>query len=732
MKKYLFIVLLVGVCFGQITTEKQADDYFRLRSNDAMPSEVLKNLIDIKSIVLSSFDVQKDTVIYSYGKGKNKKLASVRKDVSLHGDEKNFRKIKLAYKSVTNGWHSQKIKYKYDNVGNIVEVNRNFFDQIASKKKVVEYFEYDSNNQLIKRTEYDVDGNILLTSNYEYKNQGDVKEIQIYIQLGDVNILNLEIYKSGRLESISSTSYFLSTKRYYEYNKNGNIKKITHYVINSNGGSWLSMEENFIWKNGLLDKYIKLEPGKALKITNDDKLFPKLEYKFSNYKYYDISKGELNGDIKKGTWVEYNGDEKIEEITYIDGDENYDYVKYNSLGSEVAETGALRNGKPFGQKLVYSDGYIWKKYVYKKGEQILKEEYYLSNSEILSYRKDLFWEENFGYDSEVISKKFIGRFSDFNGYYDGNWFIDSIPNVWAKGNVINGKMNGEWEFYYANKNLLARANYKNGDGRNASKIGVPRDGRNGSFESWYENGKRWERYNYISGKLDGLGESWHENGKRWGRYNYISGKLDGLGESWHENGNPNTKSYYKSGKLIGLYESWHYNGKKKAIEGPYKNGKLNGTSQQWWENGNKKNTFKMINDLKDGSSESWYENGNKRIIYNYKDSKRNGLQEWWHENGQKAGVWQFKSPGIRDESFKIKWWHKNGEKKREGYVKTLKNGKHVWVGKYKAYSDDGTQTHNIKLSKEDGSFISGWYRDKHGDKYRANQKMFPRNLPNLK
>ena len=140
----------------------------------------------------------------------------------------------------------------------------------------------------------------------------------------------------------------------------------------------------------------------------------------------------------------------------------------------------------------------------------------------------------------------------------------------------------------------------------------------------------------------------------------------------------------------------------------------------------------MINDLKDGSSESWYENGNKRIIYNYKDSKRNGLQEWWHENGQKAGVWQFKSPGIRDESFKIKWWHKNGEKKREGYVKTLKNGKHVWVGKYKAYSDDGTQTHNIKLSKEDGSFISGWYRDKHGDKYRANQKMFPRNLPNLK
>ena len=125
MKKYLFIVLLVGVCAGH-TTEKQADDYFRLRSNDAMPSEVLKNLIDIKSIVLSSFDVQKDTVIYSYGKGKNKKLASVRKDVSLHGDEENFRKIKLAYKSVTNGWHSQKIKYKYDNVGNIVEVNKFF------------------------------------------------------------------------------------------------------------------------------------------------------------------------------------------------------------------------------------------------------------------------------------------------------------------------------------------------------------------------------------------------------------------------------------------------------------------------------------------------------------------------------------------------------------------------------------------------------------------------------
>ena len=730
MKKYLFIVLLVGVGFGQ--TLKQAQDEFRLRSNDAMPSEVLKNLIDIKSIVLSSFDVQKDTVIYSYGKGKNKKLASVRKDVSLHGDEKNFRKIKVAYKSVTNGWHRQeREKYKYDNVGNIVEVNRIFFDQIASKKKVVEYFEYDSNNQLIKRTEYGVDGNILLTSNYEYKNHGDVKEIQIYVQLGDVDISNLEIYKSGRLESISSSSIFLSTKRYYEYNKNGNIQKIKHYVINSNSGNWLSMEENFIWKNGLLDKYIKLEPGRYLNITNDDKLFPKLEYKFSNYKYYDISKGELNSGIKKGTWVEYNGDEKIEQITYIDGDENYDYVKYNSLGSEVAETGALRNGKPFGQKLVYSsDGYIWKKYVYKKGEQILKEEYYLSNSELLSYRKDLFWEENFGQDSEVISKKFIGRFSDFNGYYDGGWFIDSIPNVWAKGNVINGKMNGEWEFYYANKNLLAKVNYKNGDGTNVSRNGVPRNGRDALFEYWHENGNMEGRFNYISGKLDGFGEAWHENGKIAGRYNHISGKLEGLREDWYENGNMKERFNYKNGKLNGLYEGWYKNGQKSAIEN-YKDGKLDGLSEQWWENGNKKDIYKKINGKEDGIMQGWYENGNLRIKYNYKDGKKNGKQEWWHENGEKAGEWQFKSPGIRDESFKIKYWHKNGKKWRVGYAKTLKSGKHFWVGKYKSYKDDGTQIFNLKISKEDGKLISGWYISKDGGKYNASEKTLSW-LPDLK
>ena len=128
MKQYFLIILLVGVCFTQSYKDqlkKQAMDNFRLRSNPVLPEQVLNNMIYTKSINLISFDVKKDTVIYKYGTGVKEELASITRNISLHGEEETFTKV-ISPRNYKEEWFEQKISYNYDDVGNIIKINRNF------------------------------------------------------------------------------------------------------------------------------------------------------------------------------------------------------------------------------------------------------------------------------------------------------------------------------------------------------------------------------------------------------------------------------------------------------------------------------------------------------------------------------------------------------------------------------------------------------------------------------
>ena len=47
-----------------------------------------------------------------------------------------------------------------------------------------------------------------------------------------------------------------------------------------------------------------------------------------------------------------------------------------------------------------------------------------------------------------------------NGYWSYFWSID---NLYFRGNYINGIRDGWWEIYYINKNICAKGNYINGE-----------------------------------------------------------------------------------------------------------------------------------------------------------------------------------------------------------------------------------------------------------------------------
>ena len=121
--------------------------------------------------------------------------------------------------------------------------------------------------------------------------------------------------------------------------------------------------------------------------------------------------------------------------------------------------------------------------------------------------------------------------------------------------------------------------------------------KNGSYQSWYENGKDEMKGEYKDGVLNGLCELWYENGrngaptgplnKNKAKLEYKDGVLNGLYQWWYENGQNNMKVEYKDGVRNGPYQSWYENGSSK-VKCEYKDGELYGLYQSWCENGNKK------------------------------------------------------------------------------------------------------------------------------------------------
>jgi antitoxin component YwqK of YwqJK toxin-antitoxin module len=141
--------------------------------------------------------------------------------------------------------------------------------------------------------------------------------------------------------------------------------------------------------------------------------------------------------------------------------------------------------------------------------------------------------------------------------------------------------------------------------------------KNGLYQSWHENGQKFEELMYKSGKRDGLYQSYYKNGQKCSEIMFKYGKLEGLCQSWHANGNKCEEVMYKDGKMEGLYQQWYENGQK-VEEVMYKDGK------------------------KEGLYQSWYKNSQKCVEKMYKDGKMEGLYQSWTIDGQLAQVLMYK------------------------------------------------------------------------------------------
>jgi len=147
-------------------------------------------------------------------------------------------------------------------------------------------------------------------------------------------------------------------------------------------------------------------------------------------------------------------------------------------------------------------------------------------------------------------------------FYRGNTITILYENRYkkAEGNMINGKRNGNWNFYFKNGKIKGSGNYVNGtmsglwrlyfsDGTLRSTGNYKNNLKDGEWHFYFNGGTKKSTGTFVAGVKHGSWTEYYKNGKVFykGRYQY--GRADG---SW--------TYYFHSGKL---YQSGNYKNDRK-------------------------------------------------------------------------------------------------------------------------------------------------------------------------
>lgn len=270
-----------------------------------------------------------------------------------------------------------------------------------------------------------------------------------------------------------------------------------------------------------------------------------------------------------------------ETFNYERGVQTGTHVVYTKSGDrEIEET--LDNGKKNGPYKRYS------------GNKIIEEGNYVNNE------KEGVWTTL--NSSEKITQNYSkGKLNGASKKYNNDVLVET-------GQFMNGLMTGVWKFYYLNGKIKGEGSFTNGDGGDLGSTGIPKNGRDGKWVLYYENGNKEQEFNYQSGLLEGVVIRYHDNGNVSTRCNYINGKPEGECFHFYNGGQKQYNILYLNGAKEGVFTEYFENGKIKRT-GQHKNNKFHGSFKNYSDNGN----LILEYEMKEGVSEF---EGNIQIEYN--------------------------------------------------------------------------------------------------------------------
>jgi hypothetical protein len=124
---------------------------------------------------------------------------------------------------------------------------------------------------------------------------------------------------------------------------------------------------------------------------------------------------------------------------------------------------------------------------------------------------------------------------DMGGKKQGYWEKYDEDNI-EKGNYVDGKEEGIWEYFYPNGQLSMKGSYKNGE-------------YNGKWVFFHEDGSLDQKGSFKNGERYGEW-SWYENNLLHSKCSFKNGKANGIWEFYNEDGSLRSKSLYDNGYLV--------------------------------------------------------------------------------------------------------------------------------------------------------------------------------------
>jgi antitoxin component YwqK of YwqJK toxin-antitoxin module len=356
--------------------------------------------------------------------------------------------------------------------------------------------------------------------------------------------------------------------------------------------------------------------------------------------------------LKTGMWEEhYDDDGNLwARGSYVDGmrDGNWEYY-YDDGNGELRSVGSYKNDMKSGVWEYYGkDGKLQVKTLYSNGNLIKK----IPLTESETPKKKLFVPrrlsgENSRYpqwnkDQPIVDGIQINQY-DMEGLKQGYWEEYDGDNM-EKGNYVDGKEEGIWEYYYSNGNLMSKGSYKGGKADGIWEYYF----RNGNlrFKQLYKLVKELpltesetpKKKLFVPRRLSGENSKWMEwnkmqpeiDGVKINQYTH-DGKKNGIWEEYDEYDGSFEKGSYKNGLKQGYWEFYDENGElyKKGL---YKNDKKDGIWEKYDENGQ---LHKKVSYKNDGNliETELYENGQLFYKFSYNNDKADGIWEFYNKNG---------------------------------------------------------------------------------------------------
>lgn len=393
-----------------------------------------------------------------------------------------------------------------------------------------------------------------------------------------------------------------------------------------------------------------------------------------NYDY----KGNLSG---KRTY-KYK---KSENRSVLEGQEMR--YEYKILVSDVTFKDSIRDGKAISYDYKGSLSQIVE---FDRG-LVVKEESYYDNGKLRSVSIFRIITEN-NQKKSVKHGRFVRYKADGSLYVTGKYKDDLQEGLWTEYHsnspykrteifYSKGNVNGKSYSYYDNGSPEKFATYYS-----SIKVGdtILKSVFDGSYRTFFKNGKPQEIKNYTMGKLNGSRQLYHQNGVLKEECKYKDNLIDGVYISYDDTGRKTSEKTYaivqdeKKG-LKSIKQGRELIWEKGILisDSYYENDKFHGLRLEYYGNGQLKDSVRMESGQKTGKGVSYFENGQvkSRNFYALKLLKNNksplGYQEGWQYEYDGKGnplVFDYYDP-LYTSKVSYKWT--NGHREVYSIPKTL-------------------------------------------------------------